>query len=144
LIKGERKVINLVEKLLKLDKGIIDFDNVKEIEFKRLSSKIGEPFVVEVRGLSRDRYTEIASIMFSGKGTVVDAQKTFKVNCLFALEAMVSPDLKDKDLLEHFECATPLELLKKMFLPGEIAKISEEVGKLSGFSDNVEEEVKNS
>lgn len=108
-----------------------------------MSSKIGEPFVVEVRGLSGDRYTEIASMMFSGKGTV-DAQKTFKVNCLFALEAMVSPDLKDKDLLEHFECATPLELLKKMFLPGEIAKISEEVGKLSGFSDNVEEEVKNS
>lgn len=136
-------MINLVEKLLKLDKGIIDFDNVKEIEVKRLSSKIGEPFVVEVRGLSGDRYTEIASMMFSGKGTV-DAQKTFKVNCLFALEAMVSPDLKDKDLLEHFECATPLELLKKMFLPGEIAKISEEVGKLSGFSDNVEEEVKNS
>ena len=143
MIKGERKVINLVEKLLKLDKGIIDFDNVKEIEFKRLSSKIGEPFVVEDRGLSGDRYNEIASMMFSGKGTV-DAQKTFKVNCLFALEAMVSPDLKDKDLLEHFECATPLELLKKMFLPGEIAKISEEVGKLSGFSDNVEEEVKNS
>ena len=143
MINGERKVINLVEKLLKLDKGIIDFDNVKEIEFKRLSSKIGEPFVVEVRGLSGDRYTEIASMMFSGKGTV-DAQKTFKVNCLFALEAMVSPDLKDKALLEHFECATPLELLKKMFLPGEISKISEEVGKLSGFSDNVEEEVKNS
>lgn len=64
MIKGERKVINLVEKLLKLDKGIIDFDNVKEIEFKRLSSKIGEPFVVEVRGLSGDRYTEIASMMF--------------------------------------------------------------------------------
>ncbi len=37
------------------------------------------------------------------------------------IDGVVEPSLKDQRLLAYFECVTPKELVKKLFLAGEIA-----------------------
>ena len=56
----------------------------------------------------------------------------------------MDPDLKDEALLKHLGVATPADAAKKIF-KGEINKISTEIAKLSGFSDEetTDKEVKN-
>lgn len=60
------------------------------------------------------------------------------------IDGVVEPSLKDKTLLDHFHCVTPKELVKKLFLAGEIAELSNVVTELSGYdkTDEDEEEVK--
>ena len=60
-------------------------------------------------------------------------------------EAMVEPDLKSKELQEHFSCSTSKDLAIKLF-GNELTMLSDEVAKLSGMEESVEEiddEVKN-
>ena len=46
--------------------------------------------------------------------------------------------------MQHFNCVTPKELVKKLFLAGEIAELSNVVTELSGYdkTEEDEEEVK--
>ena len=53
------------------------------------------------------------------------------------------PMFKNKDLLSKFKAQTPKELVRKLFLSGEIASIYGEISGLSGFGDNAVQEVKN-
>ena len=58
---------------------------------------------------------------------------------------MVEPDLKSKELQEHFNCSTSKDLAIKLF-GNELTMLSDEVAKLSGMEESVEEiddEVKN-
>ena len=57
---------------------------------------------------------------------------------------MVDPSMKDKALLDKFECSTPGELVEKLFKPSEIGALADAITELSGFGgDNTVAEVKN-
>ena len=53
------------------------------------------------------------------------------------------PMMKNKDLMAKFKAQTPKELVRKIFLSGEIANIYGTISELSGFGDNAIKEVKN-
>ena len=55
----------------------------------------------------------------------------------------IDPDLKSAPLQRKFSGITPAETLKAMLLPGEIADLSREVERLSGYRRATIEKVKN-
>jgi hypothetical protein len=61
------------------------------------------------------------------------------------MESVIEPNLKDRDLLQTYGCATPLELIALLFKPGERSKIAIEAVGLAGYGDSVSavEDLKN-
>lgn len=59
------------------------------------------------------------------------------------LAGCIDPDLKSTPLQHKFGGITPAETLKAMLLPGEIADLSREVERLSGYRRATIEKVKN-
>lgn len=133
---------NIVDKLMQINPSIFDEVEECEIEIKRLSAKLGEPFIVRCRALPGERFTELKGKMLDKKGNLRQ-DKVFEANVLAALEGIVSPDLKNEQLLKHYGCKLPKDLVLKLFNGGEIAKIADKVTELSGFGDDSDDEVKN-
>lgn len=113
---------------LLLDADIPDLPE-KEIKVKRLSRLCKGDVVFRLKALPYNRADEI-----------VRAQKDdMSVHILLA--GVVSPDLKDANLLAKYNAVTPAELVKKMLLPGEIEDISRSVEMLSGYRTSTIETV---
>lgn len=62
---------------------------------------------------------------------------------LVVANGVVDPDFSNAQLLASQECFTPDQLVQKLLLPGEIARIAEIIMDLSGFNDNTVEYAKN-
>ena len=137
--------MNLVEKLLKVDAGKVDERKEKNIKSKRLGQLMGldEAVEVTIREIPAKRMNDIMAKMFNSKGAF-DMSKSFDAKAIACAEAVINPDLKSKELQEHFKCATPKELAVKLF-GNEITAISDEITILSGYQevDETDEEIKN-
>ncbi|NNG67345.1 phage tail assembly chaperone [Caldanaerobacter subterraneus] len=131
--------MSLVDKLLQLDAAKIKMPE-KEVEMKRLSKLLGEKVVFKIRAIDGQRYADIQrlAIDISNKGNVKDIDM-YKLQVLTIIEGVVDPNLKDKRLLEHFNCTTPEELVKKLLLAGEITDLYNEITALSGYEVEVED-----
>jgi len=130
--------MNAVDLLLKMDRGKVKAIPTKEVEVKRLSAIAGQPFKVKLQAVPGDKWNDIA-------GTVsgADDATNYKSSKHLLLVGMVDPDLKSHELQEAYGAASPLDLLEKLFLAGEIMNIAAEVTDLSGFGGDPETEVKN-
>ena len=53
------------------------------------------------------------------------------------LNCVVEPNLKDKALLDAYECSTPLDIVACIFQPGEISRIATVLMNLAGFNTNI-------
>lgn len=49
------------------------------------------------------------------------------------LKGVVEPNLKDKELLQHYHAPTPAELLPKILNAGEITELNDIIQRLSGY-----------
>lgn len=130
--------MNAVELLMKMDKGKVKAVPTKEVEVKRLSAIAGQPFKVTLKAVPGDKWNDIAGTVSSA-----DDAANFRSSKHLLLAGMTDPDLRDKDLQEAYGAASPLDLLDKLFLAGEIMNLAGVVTDLSGFGGNPEEEVKN-
>ena len=134
--------MNTFELLMNVDRDALSKAPEKKVYIKRLSEITGSRFEVTIRAIPGQRFTEIATSAVDEDGNA-DSARSYEANIVTALEAIVEPDLKNKELLEHFGCITPKDLLQKLFLGGEIAKIAGEATELSGYGKDDEEKVKN-
>lgn len=127
--KNEAK-IDVIDLLLRADSPkVTAARQTAELEVKRLTKAFGAPFRVTVRGLSYNQYMDI----MAGSGARdVDV----------VLAGVVSPNLRDPRLLEHYGVPTPGELVPAIFLPGEISDLAKRVERLTGFRQTMLEEVK--
>jgi hypothetical protein len=138
---------NLIDTLLKADAGKLTEKPKKQYEVKRLSEALKTPFVLTLQAIPAELYTEIQTnaVDVSKKGNI-NKINIYKMQLDTLVNGIVEPDLKNKQLLEHFKAATPKELISKLLLAGEIADIAGEVSKLTGYDKDqseVDEEVKN-
>lgn len=137
--------MSLIDKLLQMDNKTLTEMPKREVEVPRLTQVLGEPFKVVCQAIDGERYADIqkASIDLNKKGGVRNIN-LFDMQVLTVIDGVVEPSLKDKKLLQHFDCITPKELVKKLFLAGEIAELSNVVTELSGYdkTEEDEEEVK--
>ena len=132
--------MNLVEKLLKIDKAEFEKIETKEIASKSLAKLFGaeEDAKVKVKAIDGDLFVELSATGLDKKGDV-EIGKTFSTNAKIVAAGIVEPDLKDEALLKHLGVPTPAEAAKKIF-KGEINKIAVAISELSGFSDDEEDE----
>nr|DAR98248.1 MAG TPA: tail assembly chaperone protein [Caudoviricetes sp.] len=135
--------MNLVEKLMAVDKGEFDKIEKKEIPSKQLSKLLGSDAAVTIQAVDGDLFGSLSATGLDEEGEV-DYGRAFSTNAKIAAAGIVDPDLKNEGLLKHLGVATPADAAKKIF-KGEINKISTEIAKLSGFEneETTNKEVKN-
>lgn len=137
------KDMNLVEKLLAVDKKEFDKIEKKEIASKQLSKLLGTDAKVTIQAVDGDLFGALSASGLDSDGEV-DYGRAFSTNAKIAAAGITEPNLKSEELLRHLGAATPADAAKKIF-KGEINKISTEIAKLSGFNDEetTDKEVKN-
>jgi len=91
----------------------------KRIKNKRLSKVWGADVVLILQELPYSRVAEL--------------QQEKEMNVHIMLAGVVDPNLRDQSLLDRHDAATPVELVKKLFLPGEVEDVSREIEKLCGY-----------
>jgi len=135
--------MNLVEKLIAVDKKEFDKFEKKSLPSRQLTRLLGEDAQVVIQAIDAELFMGISANSLDGKGRT-DYSKSYDVNAKVAAVGIVEPDLKDKKLLEHLGVVTPAEAAKKIF-KGEINSIAVEIADLSGFKDEeeTEAEIKN-
>lgn len=134
---------NLINILMETDPEKLARKAREDVEIQRLSELFNTPFIVTVKALPGEQYSELAGGMMNKNGEV-DYAKAYNTNVMVAMEGMVSPDMRNRDLQKHFGCASPKDLMEKLFNGGEISKIADTVTNLSGYGKDTEKEVKNS
>lgn len=134
--------MNLIEKLIRIDKEKALEKEKKTIKSSRLSKILGEDTKITITELSGKRLNDLSAMMMDKNGNK-DYSKMQDVNLMYCVHGIVEPDLRDARLLEHFGAKTPKDLAAILF-DAEAGKIAGEIVSLSGLSDGAEEEVKNS
>lgn len=140
-----KEAVNIIDLLLGSDIGEIKLPT-KDVEITRLSEVYGSPFILKVKALTPDKFEEIQDMSVKIKGK--DADIDINLLQLFSVIEGVVDDtgalmFKNKELMAKFKASTPKELIRKLLLSGEIAKIYSEISELSGFGDDAVKEVKN-
>lgn len=117
---------NTLDILLSLD---IREKEEKQVKILRLSKK-DKPVIFTVKALGFNRVAEIKNM---GSEEAV-------IHLLLA--GVKDPDLKDQRLLDKYGAATPVEMVKRLLLPGEIDDIAREIELLSGYRKKTLEDFK--
>ena len=134
--------MNTVELLMAADVEKLTARPEKQLEITSLSEKLGEPFIVTIKALGSKKFTELSGLALKSDNTA-DMSKMADVQALMCIEAMVEPNLKDKELQEHFGVKTPKDLAFKLFGGGDLASIANHITELSGFGNDTVKEIKN-
>ncbi len=135
--------MNLVERLLAVDRKEFDKIEKKGLESGRLSKLLGDGAKVTIQAVDGDLFGGLSASGLDESGEV-DYGRVFSTNAKIAAAGIVDPDLKDEALLKYLGVATPADAAKKIFR-GEINRISAEIAKLSGFNteEKTDKEIKN-
>lgn len=143
LMQKRREKMNLVEKLMAVDKGQFDKLDTKELQSKQLKKLLGEEAKVKIQAVDGDLFGGLSASGLDEEGEV-DYGRAFSTNAKIAAAGIIEPDLKNEALLRHLGVATPADAAKKIF-KGEINKISAEIARLSGFEseEKTDKEIKN-
>ena len=118
---------------------------MRTYEVKRLSNIMGTPFVVTLQSIPAELYSDIQNESVEIKKGNVSGVNIQKLQFDTVIAGMKDPNLKDKQLLHHFDALTPVQLVNKLFIPGEISDMASIVSELCGFTSqkDVDEETKN-
>lgn len=136
---------NTLALLLGADRGKLRIMPSREINITRLSELVGQPVIFTIRALTGEEFQEAqqSAMSISKRGEVEDLDsRMLQIMCV--LNGTQEPNLKDKQLLDLYEAATPDQLLNGAFLlPGEVSQLFNAIQELSGFGADAVAEVKN-
>lgn len=105
----------------------------EEIEVSRLSKKLGSPFIMRIKALTLKELNEVPS------GTDRAAH--------IVLKGVIEPDLTADALCRKYTPKerktplTPVEVINKLFLPGEVINVYTAITDLSGFGEDAVEKI---
>lgn len=126
---------NLVDNLTK---EVAISDRLRDENGALLKAKIKTMTVKELNALRKDN----TKINKKGKPEV----DTEKLNTAIVIENTIDPNFKDAESMKLTGCIKPEQYLDKVLLSGEVATLSDEILKFSGFNTSMNElvdEVKN-
>lgn len=103
----------------------------KRFEVPRLSKIVGAPVVFTLRALPYGKVQDIRSM--------TDTEQEVSI----LLGGCIDPNLKSDELQEFYGVPTPVEAVRSLLLPGEIADLAMEVERLSGYRHRTIQEIKN-
>lgn len=132
--------MNTVDLLLALDTNKMQ-KPTKDVEIERLSRLTGGKAIFKCQAIDAERYTEIQqdAISIDKKGKLNKINMS-DMRVFTVLDGIAEPNLKCKELNDHFGTVTPKELVNKLFLPGEIDELFNTIQELSGFTEEKDEE----
>lgn len=135
---------NVMDLLLKSDTSKVKIPT-KEVKIQSLSEAFGEDVIFTIQAIGIEKYNEIQEAGVTLDEDALSDIDYNKIQLLTVLEGVKEPNLKSKELMEHFKAHTPIELLQRMFSgkPGEIATLYNHINELCGFGKNAVEEIKN-
>ena len=134
--------MNTLELLLKADTGQFKLPT-KKVEIPRLSAIFNGQAVFICQALSPVKNNEIQEAAANFTNGQIQGIDMGQVQMTTVLAGVTDPNLKDKELMTHFNVPTPAELVKKLLLPGEIVTLFNVISEISGFGEDVIKEVKN-
>ena len=117
--------MNLIEKLIRVDKETVEKKETKKIRSARLTKLLGEETEITIQEVSGRKHNDIMQMMFDEKGKR-NISAAYDTNLMFCVNGIVEPDLKDPALLEHFNAATPKDLAAILF-QAEAGTIADEI-----------------
>lgn len=134
---------NLVDELLKADSKKAGELKKGTYASKKLAEILGKEGKVDIaiREIPSRRINDISAYQYDRKGNM-DYSKNYDAKIITCIEGIIEPNLRDKELQEHFSCKSANELCEKLF-GFEVNYISDEIVGLSGMKEDTEEEIKN-
>ncbi len=132
-----------------LSQNAIKAENEKHVISDRFKDKDGKPAPFEFRALTEVENEQIrksCTRKIKSKGVVTTDIKFEEYTAKLAVESVVFPNLKDKELQESYGVLGAENLLKTMLTTGEYATLMEKVQEINGFDvsdEEVIEEAKN-
>lgn len=130
---------NIVDQLLKIDLGEIEVPKTtKKIYLKKLKKE----FSFECVALDVEKANEIRMKAIDLSTGSVDDIDMFKLQAYTVIEGCKNV-FKNNDLMKHFNVPTPLELVRKLLLDGELTELSNTITELSSYQEVKENEIKN-
>lgn len=97
---------------------------------------------VTIKALDGDKYNTFQQMCIENPNSAKKRRfNTKKFHELICVECLVDPNLKDAEFIKAAGVPDSTRLLYRCFLAGEIASIAENVLKLSGFSQDMDEEI---
>lgn len=140
-----------LDMLLNIDPEKVKDRPVKQLLMPRLSKLADGEVYFTIQALTLDETKDIrekaTKIRFNKAHEREEYYDEEEASIFVILQSVTDPNLKDKQLLEKFGTPTPKELIKTLLLSGEIASLSEQIMKLSGFNSTTEldgDDLKNS
>ncbi len=136
--------MNLVEKLMKIDKGEFEKGKTKKLKSMVLSDTLGEKAYITIQSVNPQEVLDLTATGLDDEGNQI-IEKTLDMNSLITAAGVIDPPLKDGKLMEHLGVTTPAMAALKLF-KGEVNYIAAEINKMAGFNidrDDVDEEIKN-
>ena len=113
-----------------------DVDGIEEEVY--VSKRLG---TFKVRAMTQEDFRDYqrqAQGKINKKGVNFDISK---FNLLMVAGQTVSPDFGNAELLKKSNCSTPVELISKKLLAGEIAELAKQIQTISGFDNEPEEDI---
>ena len=132
--------MNLIEKLIRVDKETAGKRETKKIKSKRLTKMLGEDTEITIQEISGRKSNDIMQMMFDSKENK-KMSALYDTNLMICVNGIIEPNLKDQTLMEHFGAATPKDLVAILF-DSEASSIADSIVDLSGLKTK-EEDVKN-
>lgn len=124
--------MNDLERFLELP----DVSTIEEEVF--VSERLGK---FKVRAMSADEhgaYQKRCQSKVNKGGIEFDSAK---FNILVASGQTVFPDFANAELLKKANCATAAEFIKRKLKAGEIAELAQQICKISGFEEDINEDI---
>lgn len=106
---------------------------------KRFTDKDGKLMLFKIKPMTEREHNELSKQCTTTKSRGKTEFDTRKFNSAMVIGNTVYPDFKDAASINAVGVKTPEQYLGKVLLSGEIAKLVEEIMKLSGFDTSMEE-----
>ena len=82
------------------------------------------------------------SLVMESLEMAYDDNQKMNADPFLVYNVIVEPDLKDKELQKEYECVEPMDIVSKIFEPGEISRIAQFAVELAGYGESGVEMVK--
>lgn len=113
-------------------------DITKEIVMTdRIKDTDGNPFTVTIRALTVKEeeacYKDSKRVVPGANGAVQTVAEPTLELCHKVVKGIISHDFNNDELLTAQKVASGVDLLQKLFTPGEIRRVAVEINRLSGY-----------
>ena len=109
--------------------NVIQVDVVEYAPSERIVDENGAPMVWNLRPLTTDELTNIAEKYES------DRKRVTQESVLASLVEPSRADFENGELQDSWGVYSPVDLLNKMLLPGELVRLDAKIQSISGFDD---------